>query len=99
MGERNKVVRRPHPMQQMVIDGHGTIRFRVNHIVAWMLDHGPWDLNTLTVKGFTKDDWAQFAQLIGYSVDGWGSLPYVTRKQAEKADRRAEMLWKREHPE
>jgi len=86
--------RYPHPMQQLRSDARGVVRFRLNHIVAWMLDHGPWDLNDLATKGFGKDDWQQFAQLIGYSVDGWASLSYVSRKQVAKADERVARLEK-----
>lgn len=35
------------------------------------------------------DEQQQFAQLIGYSVSGYGDLSYVTLTNIRKADRRA----------
>ena len=34
---------------------------------------------------FTKEDRQQFAQLIGYSLSGYGELNYVTDRAWEKA--------------
>jgi len=81
-----------HPMQKMHVDEHGTVRFVENKIVGFLLDAGPFDLNSLARMEFDDTDWRQFAQLIGYSVSGWGDLSYVTPKQAAKADRRAEQI-------
>jgi hypothetical protein len=40
----------------------------------------------------TKEDMAQFAQLIGYSVSGWGDLSYVPKKLVKKADKKVEEM-------
>lgn len=66
-----------HPMQPLLVDGEGVLRFKENRIVRHLLDAGPLDLNALAALDFDPEDWRQFAQLIGYSLDGWASLPYV----------------------
>jgi hypothetical protein len=78
-----------HPMQPVGFDGRGVIRFKQNKIVCWMLESGErgtrYDLNDLARMEFTEEDWTQFAQLIGYSVYGWGSLSYVSDRDYAKA--------------
>lgn len=44
------------------------------------------DLNTLALMDFSRDDWTQLAQLIGYSVSGAGDLSYFDRKVIAAAD-------------
>lgn len=63
-------------MQPIVNDG-GVMRFKANAIVRFLLDAGPFDMNRLALMPFTPEDREQFAQLIGYSVGGFGELPYV----------------------
>lgn len=79
-----------HPNQPLVVDDHGVIRFKDNPIVSYMLFKGSIDMNHLAVKGselgWTEDDKAHFAQLIGYSHSGWGSLSYVTDERYESVD-------------
>ena len=79
-------------MQPLVKDKHGVVRFHKNAIVEFLLDRGPFDMNSLAVRGFSEADQAQFAQLIGYSVSGWGDLSYVTPEQAGEADAAAEAM-------
>lgn len=62
-----------HPMQK-IENG----RFVANEVVRYLLDHGGIDLNDIARKGFPPEDEEQFAQLIGYSVSGFGSLSYVS---------------------
>ena len=79
----------PHPMQPLFRDESGVIRFRKNKIVAFLLDaNGKFNMNELALVGFDADEWTQFAQLIGYSVDGWGTLSYVSNKDYAKAQRK-----------
>lgn len=66
-----------HPMQK-IVDG----RFVKNAIVEYLLDNGGIDLNQLAVLPFDDEDREQFAQLIGYSVSGYGSLSYVSDESA-----------------
>lgn len=77
-----------HPMQPIEYDESGVLRFRSNAIVRYLLDRGV-DLNQLAVIGFPEEDWRQFAQLIGYSVDGYGELSYVDDDSFAAAEARA----------
>ena len=74
-----------HPMQEIVTDAQGTRRFRANPIVRWLLDAGPFDMNTIAVTPFSDEDREQFAQLIGYSVCGFAELSYVSDEAVERA--------------
>lgn len=74
-----------HPVQPLVIDEHGTLRFKKNAIVRYLLDNGPFDMNHLSVCGFSDEDREQFAQLIGYSLGGFGELSYVTDTTYDRA--------------
>jgi hypothetical protein len=73
------------PMQPLVTDAQGTVRFKENAIVRHLLDNGGIDLNTLGALEFTDEDRQQFAQLIGYSVSGYGELRYVSDRSYERA--------------
>lgn len=66
-----------HPMQPIALDDNGTARFKANKIVRFLLDAGPFDLNMLALMPFDQEDRVQLAQLIGYSVSGYGDLPYA----------------------
>lgn len=84
---------KPHPIQPLVKDGKGVLRFKENKIVSYILDwcaskngHVGYttdtsgkapDLNALAAMDFPKEDWQQLAQITGYSLDGYGSLGYV----------------------
>jgi hypothetical protein len=67
-----------HPIQPLEKDANGTLRFKGNAIVRFLLDSGPHDMNTLAMKDFSQEDREQFAQLIGYSLPGFGDLSYVS---------------------
>lgn len=56
---------------------NGVIRFKKNRIVDFLLDEYKPGLNRLAEQGFSNEEFEQFAQLIGYSVDGFGTLSYV----------------------
>jgi hypothetical protein len=75
-----------HPMQPIVRDSRGTYRFKQNAIVNFLLDAGPNDMNKLACMPFSRDDRVQFAQLIGYSVDGAAELSYMDRNLIAQAD-------------
>jgi hypothetical protein len=70
------------PNQPAALDEHGVYRFRKNRLVCYLLDSGPFTMNDLSIVsqtfGLSKEEQAQFAQLIGYSVSGWGDLSYVS---------------------
>lgn len=73
-------------VQPIERDENGTIRFRQNKIVRFLLDDGPNDMNRLSYMPFSNEDRCQFAQLIGYSVSGIGDLPYADPQVVEMAD-------------
>lgn len=59
-----------------------------NAIVRYLLDdnrQAKIDMNHLAILPFSKEDREQFAQLIGYSVVGFGELDYVSNAAYEKA--------------
>jgi hypothetical protein len=78
---------RPFPMQPLCWDD-GVLRFLQNRIVRDLLDRATdakiMDLNTIAIDAqvhgkYTKEEQQQFAQLIGYSISGYGELTsYVT---------------------
>lgn len=87
----------PHPMQPVVLDPHGVARFKQNAIVRflvdWARDRG-MSLNELAVMGFSDADFEQLAQLIGYSVSGFGELSYVSAEAVARADALANAILK-----
>ena len=80
----------PHPMQPIVFDEDGRARFKENAIVRYMLDQGGIDMNHLIKIPFDQEERMQFAQLIGYSIDGFAELPYSSDKMIAKADSAAD---------
>ena len=74
-----------HPIQPLSKDEHGVVRFKPNAIVRHLLDHGGIDLNALARMEFSDEDREQFAQLIGYSLSGYGDLGYVRGDSYEAA--------------
>lgn len=72
-----------HPLQPIVTDDHGTKRFKENAIVRFLKDNSSLDLNGLSNPPFPREDWEQFAQLIGYSVSGFLDLSYVSDETAD----------------
>lgn len=81
-----------HPMQPIVITEDGVARFKPNAIVCFLLDQGPFDMNDLARRFFSDEDREQFAQLIGYSVSGFGDLSYASREAIIEADVAVERL-------
>lgn len=89
-----------NPMQPLVKDEHGIIRFKANAIIEYILEHaaevvhqgspngmhrGRLDLSKLAMLDFPQEDREQFAQLIGYSVAGYHELSYVSDDSALRA--------------
>ncbi len=74
-------------MQPVVLDPHGTARFQENKLVCFLLNWSSgrgMSLNDLALLPFDADDRSQLAQLIGYSVSGYGDLSYA--QDVAKAD-------------
>jgi len=82
-----------HTMQVIEYDKDGVIRFRRNHIVRHLLDNGPFDMNDIACGKFSRQDQEQFAQLIGYSVSGFGDLSYASPRVVRNADAIANALY------
>lgn len=68
----------PHPMQPVGLDHGGTIRFKKNEIVDFLLTCWAFDLNKLAwmqaTGRFSEEDYTHLMQLIGYSVSGYSDL-------------------------
>lgn len=75
-----------HPMQPIALDKDGVARFKSNAIVEWLFDAGKLDLNEIACMDFSKQDRMQIAQLLGYSVSGFGDLSYAKKRVVSKAD-------------
>lgn len=85
-----------HPMQPVILDELGTPRFLENHIVTFLLERGPFDLNdlyTMMSRGqFSVEDYTHLMQLIGYSVNGYAELSTSPDHLVEKAELAAARL-------
>lgn len=76
-----------HPMQPIHLDALGTVRFQGNEIIKHLVECGVIDLNKLAVMDFSNEDRMQLAQLMGYSVSGFGDLPYADPAVVAEADK------------
>ena len=71
----------PHPQQEIVLVD-GIKRFRENKLISRLVEearssgHHLTGLNYIATVDASREDRAQLAQLIGYSVDGYQSLSY-----------------------
>lgn len=85
------------PMQPIELDEHGTVRFKQNRIVRDLLtvasQHG-LSLNDIARGSYTQAEAMQLAQLIGYSVGGYGDLSYASSESVRRADKKAAELLK-----
>jgi len=93
-----------HPRQPIELDERGTVRFKRNHIVDFLVrDMRPgYDMNTISMKvhngEFSNEDYVQFCQLIGYSVSGYGDLSMIPAEEVEECDALAYELLKKNAP-
>lgn len=65
---------------QPIVEVNGTLRFKENAIVNTLYEFSKgkgMGLNEIACMKFSDDDRRQFAQLIGYSLCGYGELGYV----------------------
>lgn len=74
------------PIQPIEKDVDKTKRFVPNRIVRMLLDTGIIDLGDIAKLDFTDQERMQFAQLIGYSLCGFGELSYVDDVSYEAAE-------------
>lgn len=76
------------PMQPVINDDHGHLRFDANLVVRRLLDESQkrgFGLNELAACGFPNEHQEQFAQLIGYSLSGASDLSYFSTETIEAA--------------
>ena len=91
-----------HPTQPLYVDKDGILRFRPNILVRYLLDAAGQgqriDMNALAIlPGVSAEEHAHFAQLIGYSVSGWGDISFVNEgcsEWLEEVDAAADVLRK-----
>ncbi|MGL4600295.1 MAG: hypothetical protein ACRCVE_02060 [Plesiomonas sp.] len=85
--KENEMLKKTRGMQP-VLFVDGVIRFKKNRIVDDILshsrDHG-FGLNQIALGDYSDEEHTQLAQLIGYSVSGFGSLSYVSESMFEIA--------------
>jgi hypothetical protein len=81
-----------HPMQPIELDAEGTPRFKANAIVVWLFSTKRISLNDIPIDQFDDEDCAQFWQLLGYSVSGYGELSFIPKDIVEEADKIADAL-------
>lgn len=83
------------PMQPVGVADDGVVRFKANRIIGALYreaaNHG-LDMNGIARGDFTKEERMQFAQLIGYSVSGYGQLSYVSDESYDDAEQRAAFI-------
>lgn len=78
------------PMQPIVLAEDGVIRFQENRIVRDLLKTSTLDLNQIALRGYTPAEHMQLAQLIGYSVSGFGDLSYADKDVVRRADKKSQ---------
>lgn len=78
-----------HPMQLIIVDPQGTIRFKANAIINFLLDQGrlgrKFDLNTIPFDVFPQEDVEQFYQLMGYSLCGYEEISLISDESVAEA--------------
>lgn len=77
---------------EIVLADDGCTRFKENKIVTYLLSRTLEDMNTLALLDFSDDDRMVFAQLIGYSVSGYGGLSYASESSVNSADDEASRM-------
>ena len=86
------------PTQPIVWAKDGIIRFKENPLVRTVLDAATdgrrMSMNDLALMEFSREDREQFAQLIGYSVSGFGELSYCRPRVVAEADAIADRMFK-----
>jgi hypothetical protein len=81
-----------HPQQPLEKCPDGVIRFKENKIVRWLVDSKRISMNELAMMDFPDEEREHFAQLIGYSVTGFGELCYVSDEAYNEAVSNREKL-------
>lgn len=73
-------------MQPVYVDENEMPRFKPNALVRYLLNAGGVDLNQLAMlPNISQEDWEQFYQLIGYSINGYDELSKVSDASKKEA--------------
>jgi hypothetical protein len=86
-----------HPMQPVWVAPDKVVRFVPNEAVHLLLEHSQkhgFGLNELMFKDISQEDRMQLAQLLGYSVSGFGDLSYADPDVVAEADAKVRELLK-----
>jgi len=86
---KTKVKKLLHPTQPLSRDHNNRLRFKENKIVSYLLENGGINMNKLACLPFDNEDRVQLAQLIGFSLGGFGELSYVSDKDYARAEKKA----------
>ncbi len=96
-----------HPIQPLVKDNDGILRFKENKIVRDLLAYATargFSLNEIARKDYTKEDRQQLAQLIGYSLCGYSELSsyvdtaaYAAAIAKASGSEKSDMEFERDH--
>lgn len=70
----------------------GVVRFKANRIIEWLFESGKLNLNEIACMDFPIEDRVQLAQLLGYSVSGFGDLSYVPKELVRECDEIADKV-------
>lgn len=85
-----------YPMQPVKLDPHGVARFEANPIIEMLVDKGSINMNKIAqwcaMNNIEHKYREQLAQLIGYSVSGYGTLGYVSDESYKRAYEEVEKL-------
>lgn len=100
MGRKFRLSEMRHARQPIGVADDGSVRFKQNAIVNWLVDthHGGQSaLNTIAVKvargEFRTADYVHLMQLIGRSVIGYCDITQVPRKAKVRARKEAARVW------
>lgn len=83
------------PMQPIHLDSLGVARFTKNRIVDDLLEFAAsrgFGLNEIAAGDYSDYEHMQMAQLIGYSLSGYGELSYVSDESFNSAHENAKGL-------
>ena len=66
-----------HPIQPVITDNKGVLRFKENRIISDLLNFATYrgfGLNEIACRDYSREDRQQLAQLLGYTLYGYGEL-------------------------
>lgn len=75
------------PIQPIVTDSEGVLRFHPNRIIRYLFDSGRLDLNEIAAMDFDPADREQVCMLLGYSVYGFSDLSFVSEQTRDRIER------------